>query len=281
MGNHFHNVLCLSEAKGMDINMQKKKAVVTGIGVVVVIVGILGGFMLHKDSEAVEAMAEATEQTAETAPPTAGEDSTALPEEAPKEAEAQPQTVENTDTEETLADTADTEQETEVSQEDEGKQDEAEQDMAELAKDEEMEEIDAYLYTTADLNMRKEGATDSEVIGSIPYGTQIHVTARTADNWYQTERGEIGFVSGKYLSDTKPQQTAQASSGDTTTSQPSGDSSQSSGGTQSSVPGISQAQMDAINAYLAAEGQGQPYQGPTSSNAGEGNQLSGNLHLNN
>ena len=224
--------------------MQKKKAVVTGIGVVVVIAGILGGVILHKDGEAVETMAEATEQTAETAPPTAREESTALPE------EAQPQTAENTDTEETLADTADTEQETEVSQEDEVKQDEAEQDMAELTKDEEMEEIDAYLYTTADLNMRKEGTTDSEVIGSISYGTQIHVTARTADNWYRTERGEIGFVSGKYLSDTKPQQTAQASSGDTTTSQPSGDSSQSSGGAQSSVPGISQAQMDKINSVV-------------------------------
>ncbi|MDE5718867.1 MAG: SH3 domain-containing protein [Lachnospiraceae bacterium] len=243
--------------------MERKKAIVTGIGIVVVIAGILGSVMLHKDGEAVETMAETTEQTAETAPPTAEEDSTALPEEAPKEAEAQPQTAENTDTEETLADTADTEQETEVSQEDEGKQDEAEQDMAEPTKDEEMEEIDAYLYTTADLNMRKEGATDSEVIGSIPYGTQIHVTARTADNWYRTERGEIGFVSGKYLSDTKPEQTVQASSGDTTTSQPSGDSSQSSGGTQSSVPGISQAQMDKINSVV---NQMNPNQGAYSDN---------------
>ncbi|MDE7198131.1 MAG: SH3 domain-containing protein, partial [Lachnospiraceae bacterium] len=198
-------------------------------GVGGVIVGIFGGFMLHKDGEAVETMAESTEQTAETAPPTAEENSTALPEEAPKEAE--------------------------------------------LAKDEEMEEIDAYMYTTADLNMRKEGATDSEVIGSIPYGTQIHVTARTADNWYRTERGEIGFVSGKYLSDTKPEQNTSSQQASSGTAESSGDTSTASkpsGGTQSSVPGISQAQMDALNAYLAAEGQGQPYTGPNMEMAWDG-----------
>lgn len=40
--------------------MQKKKLIGAGIGVVVVIAVISGGVALHKDSEAVETMAEVT-----------------------------------------------------------------------------------------------------------------------------------------------------------------------------------------------------------------------------
>lgn len=190
--------------------MLKKKLIGAGIGVVVVIAVILGGVTLHKDSEAVETMAEVTPPAIEEDSSKATEESETVETEPPAEEttdaeESEPQTKETTDAEETGENTVETEQETDVLQEDEHKQEKAGQDIAEISEDEGEEEIDAYMYTTSDLNMRKKGTTESEVIGSIPYGTEIHVTARTADNWYRTERGEIGYVSGKYLSDTKPE----------------------------------------------------------------------------
>ena len=233
--------------------MQKKKFIVTGIGVVVVIVGILGGVMLHKDGEAVETMAEAAEPTEETVPPITEEDSTVLKE------EVEPKTVENTDTEETFANTADTEQETDVSQEDESEQEKAERNAAEISQNDDVEEIDAYMYTTADLNMRKEGTTESEVIASIPYGTQIHVTARTADNWYRTERGESGYVSGKYLSEEEPAPQQQARTSH------SGIGGYNRYGEY--IEGVSQEDLDLLDALIPDY---EPYTGPTSSNAGGG-----------
>lgn len=233
--------------------MQKKKLIGAGIGVVVVIAVILGGVALHKDSEAVETMAEVT-------PPAIEEDSSKATEE-PETVETEPPAEETTDAEETGENTVETEQETDVLQEDEHKQEKAEQDIAEISENEGEEEIDAYMYTTADLNMRKKGTTESEVIGSIPYGTEIHVTARTADNWYRTERGEIGYVSGKFLSDTKPEQNTssqQASSGSSESTQPSGDGS--TGGLTSSQL----SEIERMRAELSGIG---PYTGPTSENA--------------
>lgn len=169
-----------------------------------VIAVILGGVVLHKDSKAMETMAEVT-------PPAIEEDSSKATEEA-ETVETEPPTEETTDTEELGESTVETEQETDVLQEDEIEQEKAELNASEMLKDESEEEIDAYMYTTADLNMRKKGKTESEVIGSIPYGTEIHVTARRADNWYRTERGKIGYVSGKYLSEEEPvKQTQQES----------------------------------------------------------------------
>lgn len=179
--------------------MQRKKLIVMGIGAIVVIAGILGYFMIHNDTEIVETMAESDI-------PVVAEESGTAENEEDENVEEAPKSEESTATAEVMENTADIEQEPDIVQE------VIEQNIVEMPENEGMEEIDTYLYTTADLNMRKEGTTESEVIGSIPYGTKIHVTARTADNWYRTERGEIGYVSGKYLSEEEPapQQQAQA-----------------------------------------------------------------------
>lgn len=129
-------------------------------------------------------------------------------------------------------------------QEDEHKQEKAEQDIAEISENEGEEEIDAYMYTTADLNIRKKGTTESEVIGSIPYGTQIHVTARTVDNWYRTERGEIGYVSGKYLSEEEPAPQQQAQT------QPSNSGIGGYNRYGEYIPGISQEDLDLLDAVI-------------------------------
>lgn len=187
--------------------MQKKKVICAGIGVVVVIAVILGGIAIHRDSEAVETATEAVAPIIEEETPTAAE-------EAHDAVEAE------TETEETTAEETAAQIETEVSEAEETAEVEPEepeaeetvQDMAEVPEGEGLEEIDTYLYTTADLNMREGATTESEVIGSIPYGTKIHVTARTADNWYLTEGENVGYVSGKYLSEEEPaKQTAQDS----------------------------------------------------------------------
>lgn len=228
--------------------MQKKKVICAGIGVAAVIAVIFGSVALHKDSEAVETIAE-------TATPIGEEDSTRAEEEELKAEETEPQTEESTDEE--VVEEGETE-EPEVAQE------ELEEDMAEVPEEENMEEIDAYLYTTADLNMRKEGTTESEVIGSIPYGTLIHVTARTEDNWYRTERDEVGFVSGKYLSEEEP---AKETEQDTT--QQAETSNGSTGGYLDGkyIEGISQEQLDLLDSLIPDYG---PYTGPTSENAGGG-----------
>ncbi|MDE5940430.1 MAG: SH3 domain-containing protein [Lachnospiraceae bacterium] len=245
--------------------MQKKKAIVAGISVVVVIAAIMGGIVLHKNSETVETMAEATEPITEETSPVSTKKT--------EETTEAPQTAEIEKAKETAENVANTEHETDVLQENEREQEKTEQDAAKISEDDDITEIDAYMYTTADLNMRKKGTTESEVIGSIPYGTEIHVTARTADNWYRTERGEIGYVSGKYLSDTKPEQNTssqQASYGSSESTQPSGASS--------SVPSISQADMNAVNAAIAQFGELTPYTGPTSEMAWES--AGGGHHLN-
>lgn len=223
--------------------MQKKKVIGAGVGIVVVIAAILGGVALHKDGESVETVAETTAPTVEVTTPIVEEDFTNLAEEEPKTEEVEPQMEENTPKEEMVENTADTEQETDVLQE-EGTQSKAEQDAAEMPEDEGVEIIDAYMYTTADLNIRKEGTTESEVIGSIPYGTQIHVTARTVDNWYRTERDEIGYVSGKYLSEEEPapQQRAQT--------QPSNSGIGGYNRYGEYIPGISQEDLDLLDAVI-------------------------------
>lgn len=223
--------------------MQKKKVIGAGVGVVVVIAVILGGVALRKDDKSVETIAETTEPTVEVATPIVEEDSTNLTEEEPKTEKVESQTEEDMPKEEMVENTADMEQETDVLQE-EGAQSKAGQDGAEMPQDEGVEIIDAYMYTTADLNMRKEGTTESEVIGSIPYGTQIHVTARTVDNWYRTERGEIGYVSGKYLSEEEPAPQQQAQT------QPSNSGIGGYNRYGEYIEGISQEDLDLLDAII-------------------------------
>lgn len=177
--------------------MKKKNLIMTGIGVIVVATGILGYSFIHNGTKAVETMAE-TNITVTT------DDSPMETVEKSEPAEEKPPTEEIISTDGTVANNTDIKQEMDIAQENKVEREKNEPDTAEAAQNENIEEIDIYMYTTADLKMRTGSSTDSNVIEVIPYGTQIHVTARTADNWYRAERDEIGYVSGKYLSEEEP-----------------------------------------------------------------------------
>lgn len=56
-------------------------------------------------------------------------------------------------------------------------------------------------YTTSPLNIRKGPGTDYAVVKSISKGTEVILSGRTDNGWYQIKEG---FVSGKYLSEKKP-----------------------------------------------------------------------------
>ena len=68
-------------------------------------------------------------------------------------------------------------------------------------------EMDSIMYATTSVNERKEPSTDSEKIGSLSIGEEVHVTGQTKDEqWYRIEISGIdeGFVASQYLSNDKP-----------------------------------------------------------------------------
>ena len=63
------------------------------------------------------------------------------------------------------------------------------------------------MYATTSVNERKEPSADSEKIGSLSTGEEVHVTGQTKDEqWYRIEISGIdeGFVASQYLSNDKP-----------------------------------------------------------------------------
>ena len=68
-------------------------------------------------------------------------------------------------------------------------------------------EMDSIMYATTSVNERKEPSADSEKIGSLSTGEEVHVTGQTKDEqWYRIEISGIdeGFVASQYLSNDKP-----------------------------------------------------------------------------
>ncbi len=79
----------------------------------------------------------------------------------------------------------------------------------------EITEMDAVMYATANVNIRKEPSIDAEKIGSLSFGEEVQVTGLDEnEQWYRVEYPEVGtgYVSGAYLSSTKPvkQETTQS-----------------------------------------------------------------------
>lgn len=67
-------------------------------------------------------------------------------------------------------------------------------------------EMDAVMYATTSVNERKEPSADSEKIGGLSIGEEVHVTGKTEDGlWMRIEEGEgEAFVASNYLSIEKP-----------------------------------------------------------------------------
>lgn len=190
--------------------MCKKNLIGVGIVVSIALACFAGYTVVHNKTEAVETMAENSVEIV-------AEESFETDEEEKKE---QLQTTETVDKEETESITDPTEQETDILQENEveteenvkqeyAEQEEKEQEIVEKSEEESIDEIDIYMYTTADVNMRKDYTTQAEVIKVVPYGTKIHVTGVCGNNWYRIDAESVGYISGKFLSAEEPVMQAQ------------------------------------------------------------------------
>ena len=63
--------------------------------------------------------------------------------------------------------------------------------------------VDKHMMVTADgLNIRSLWSSDSKILGTVSYGTDLTVTGLCANGWVQIlYRGEVGYVSGDYVTD--------------------------------------------------------------------------------
>lgn len=123
--------------------------------------------------------------------------------------------------------------------------------------DYEVEQMTATMYATQTVNVRQEPTVDSSKVGSKSYAEKVEVTGKVTSYkgesclWYQTSDGT--YISGNYLTDTKPAVTTnKTSTGNTnnsnSTSTPSNNNSNnnSSSDTGTAKGGISQDVWDAF-----------------------------------
>ncbi len=92
-----------------------------------------------------------------------------------------------------------------------------------------VEELDLQMYVQTSANARSGDSTEFEVVTTFSVNTELHVTGRTANDWYRVEWGDgVVYIAGSLLGDKAPstQQPSSGSSsgGDTTTTPSSGGS---------------------------------------------------------
>ena len=121
--------------------------------------------------------------------------------------------------------------------------------------DYEVEPMTATMYATQSVNVRQEPTVDSSKVGSKSYAEKVEVTGKVTSYkgesclWYQTSDGN--YISGNYLTDTKPAVTTNKTNTGSTnnsnsTSTPSNNNSSSTSSSNSGVGGISQEAWDAL-----------------------------------
>ena len=96
-----------------------------------------------------------------------------------------------------------------------------------------VEELDLQMFVQTSANARSGDSTDYEVVTTFSINTELHVTGRTANDWYRVEWGDgVVYIAGSLLGDKAPstqQPSSGSSSGGGTTTTPS--SGGSGGGT--------------------------------------------------
>lgn len=72
-----------------------------------------------------------------------------------------------------------------------------------------IKKIEDTYYTTADVNLRVDCSTDVDYIGGVAAGTELHSTGISENGWIEVEyNGQTCYVSGDYVTKTKPAETA-------------------------------------------------------------------------
>ena len=113
-------------------------------------------------------------------------------------------------------------------------------------------EMDAIMYATTSVNVRQESSVDSEKVGNLFRGEEVHVTGKTEDGlWMRIEEGEgEAFVASNYLSTEKPvvEEESPSTSESESTSSNSGstDSSTTTPSTEAPVTEVPQQQETVV-----------------------------------
>jgi len=67
-----------------------------------------------------------------------------------------------------------------------------------------VEDYSATMYATKKANVRSNGSTDYDIIGTVKFNEEVTVTGKCSTGWYRIKyNGGDGFVSNKLLTDTK------------------------------------------------------------------------------
>ena len=112
-----------------------------------------------------------------------------------------------------------------------------------------VEELDLQMYVQTSANARSGDSTDYEVVTTFSASTELHVTGRTANDWYRVEWGDgVVYIAGSLLGDKAPstQQTSggSGSGGGTTTTPPASSGQQTTQPSSDGTP--TQEELDAI-----------------------------------
>lgn len=147
----------------------------------------------------------------------------------------------------------------------------ADQNLNESTGIEIVEELDKTMYAQQNCNSRSGDGTNYDKVASIEKGAQLHVTGRTANDWYRVEWGDgVVYIASSLLGDTAPttpQTTTPSSSagGNSSTQQPSGGNGQQTTQPSSDGTPTDQEIQDILN-DIFPEGSGNPSADPNGGN---------------
>ena len=109
-----------------------------------------------------------------------------------------------------------------------------------------VEELDLQMYVQTSANARSGDRTDFEVVTTFSTNTQVHVTGKTANDWFRVEQSEGDvYISGKLLGMEKAvvQQSSGGGSGQQSSGGNSGTGNGGSGNTQPQTPPPAESQQ--------------------------------------
>lgn len=109
-----------------------------------------------------------------------------------------------------------------------------------------VEELDLQMYVQTSANARSGDSTDFEVVTTFSTNTQVHVTGKTANDWFRVEQSEGDvYISGKLLGMEKAvvQQSSGGGSGQQSSGGNSGTGNGGSGNTQPQTPPPAESQQ--------------------------------------
>ena len=109
-----------------------------------------------------------------------------------------------------------------------------------------VEELDLQMYVQTSANARSGDSTDFEVVTTFSTNTKVHVTGKTANDWFRVEQSEGDvYISGKLLGMEKAvvQQSSGGGSGQQSSGGNSGTGNGGSGNTQTQTPPPAESQQ--------------------------------------